>query len=352
VKKSVYVEIVRLLIVLLFTAGGYAVGARYDAVLPGITFGSAIGYVCGGISGRFLRKLLGVVEAQTTHYSAGEILVGSIGARAVPVPVDAEGLRPDLLAIALERHRPRLLYVQPTFHNPTTAVMGEARRREILALAARSRTMIVEDDWASGLAFDGPAPQTLHALDGGRHVIYLNTFSKKLLPGLRVGWIAAPRPVTERLLRLKQIRDCGTSPLLQTALHAYLSDGGLERHLARVLPANQERRDAMLAALEESFPPGAVWTRPAGGLFLWVTLSRPFDGDALFRAAGERGVHYSQGKLFHSGADGGHTLRLTYSAATVEQIAAGVRVLGSLVDGLWPAARAAKGRPLETMPIL
>ena len=299
----------------------------------------------------FLERGDTVVLEEPT-YTGVLSVVGSIGARAVPVPVDGEGLRPDLLAIALERHRPRLLYVQPTFHNPTTAVMGEARRREILALAARSRTMIVEDDWASGLAFGGTAPETLHALDRGRHVIYLNTFSKKLLPGLRIGWIAAPRPVTERLLRLKQIRDCGTSPLLQTALHAYLRDGGLERHLARVLPANRERRDAMLGALEQSFPPEAVWTRPEGGLFLWVALPRPLDGDALFRAAGERGVHYSQGKLFHSGADGGHTLRLTYSAPTVEQIAAGVRVLGSLVEELWPAARATERRPLETMPIL
>ena len=117
-------------------------------------------------------------------------MLGSIGARVVPVPVDREGIRPDLLAIALERHRPRLMYVQPTFHNPTTAVMSETRRRELLSLALRNRCLIVEDDWASGLRFEGPELPTLHALDGGGHVIYLSTFSKKLLPGLRVGWIA------------------------------------------------------------------------------------------------------------------------------------------------------------------
>ncbi len=299
----------------------------------------------------FLERGDAVVIEEPTYTGALSVLA-SIGARVVAVPVDEQGMKADLLAIALERHRPRLLYLQPSFHNPTTAVMGEERRRQILALAARSRCTIVEDDWASGLRFGGQEPPTLHALDGGRYVIYLSTFSKKLLPGLRVGWIVAPGPVTERLLRLKQIRDCGTSLLLQAALHAFLREGGLEAHLARSLPANRTRRDLMLAALERHFPPGASWTRPEGGLFLWVTLPREFDGPALFLAAQQRGVRYSSGKLFHVSADGGNTLRLTYSTATPAQIDAGIEILGTLIRERSPSRPDAERRTLESMPIL
>ena len=300
----------------------------------------------------FLERGDPVILEEPTYTGALSV-TGSIGARAVSVPVDEQGLRPDLLALALERHRPRLMYVQPSFHNPTTGVMSEERRRQVLDLAARHRCVVVEDDWASHLRFEGRDLPTLHALDGGARVIYLNTFSKKLLPGLRVGWIAAPPAVSERLLRLKQIRDCGTSPLLQAALHAFLRDGGLERHLTRVLPANRERRGAMLAALERHFPPGAVWTRPEGGLFLWVTLPRRFDGPALLLAAQQRGVRYSSGDLFHGAADGSHTLRLTYSAVTPQQIEAGVATLGELVRRQWPGAQEPRERKaVETLPIL
>jgi DNA-binding transcriptional MocR family regulator len=300
----------------------------------------------------FLERGEAVIIEEPTY--AGVLsVVGSIGARAVAVPVDEQGMRPDLLAIALERHRPRLLYVQPTFHNPTTGVMDQERRRQLLALAARNRCIVVEDDWASGLRFEGRDVPTLYAMDGGAHVIYLSTFSKKLLPGLRVGWIAAPPSVTERLMRLKQIRDCGTSPLLQAALHVFLCERGLERHLERVLPANRERRDCMLRALERHAPAGVGWTRPEGGLFLWVTLPAGLDGRELFLAAQERGVRYSSGELFHSNAGRSHSLRLTYSTATPSEIEKGVEILGALIRERWPADTDPRERkPVQTMPVL
>jgi len=300
----------------------------------------------------FLERGEAVIIEEPTY--AGVLsVVASIGARAVAVPVDEQGMRPDLLAIALERHRPKLMYVQPTFHNPTTGVMDRERRRQLLALAARNRCIVVEDDWASGLRFEGRDEPTLYALDGGAHVIYLSTFSKKLLPGIRVGWIAAPPSVTERLMRLKQIRDCGTSPLLQGALHTFLREGGLERHLAQVLPANRERRDCMLQALERHLPAGVSWKRPEGGLFFWVTLPAGLDERELFLAAEERGVRYSSGELFHSNAGRSHSLRLTYSTATPSEIERGVEILGALIRERWPADSDSRERkPVQTMPIL
>ncbi len=293
-----------------------------------------------------------VVLEQPTYTGALSSLQ-SLGARIVGVPCDEQGIRPDLLAVALERHRPRLVYLQPTFQNPTTAVMGQSRRREILALAARHRCVLVEDDWAGDLGFGDPRPPTLHALDGGRRVIYLSTFSKKLMPGLRLGWVVAPPPVMRRLEALKQIQDFGTSPLMQAALHRFLQAGGLAEHLRAVLPVYRRRRDAMLASLERDFPRGVHWTRPDGGLFLWVTLPARMNSNDLFVAARQRGVLFSRGELFHSDGSGRETLRLTYGGVTPERIESGISILGELLRKHWPAGSAdTSGRPAETVPIL
>ena len=291
-----------------------------------------------------------IIEEPT--YTGALTILSSLGARAVGVPLDDEGIRPDLLAIALERHRPRLLYLQPTFQNPTTRVMSERRRREVLELAYRHRCLIVEDDWAGDLRFEGADLPSLYTLDRGQHVIYLSTFSKKLMPGLRLGWLAAPRRALERLVELKRVQDCGTSPLLQVALDAFLRQGGLREHLARVLPVYRQRRDRMIAALEREFPPRAEWIRPQGGLFVWVAMPEGFDAEDLFAAARQRGVLFSRGELFHSDGSGGNTFRLTYSAATLEQIDQGVGILGELIrEGSPEKDEGSDRKSAETMPI-
>jgi len=291
-----------------------------------------------------------VVEDPT--YTGALSVLHSLGARLVGVPVDDEGIRPDLLARALERHHPRVLYVQPTFQNPTARVASEARRRDVLALAARHRCAVVEDDWAGDLRLEGADLPTLHAMDGGEHVLYVSTFSKKLLPGLRVGWVAAPAPVLERLVTMKQIEDCGTSPLIQAALHAFLREGGLEQHLERVRPVYRERRDTMIRALERHFPEGVAWERPAGGLFLWLTLPDGIDSNDLHALARERGVLFNKGDLFHVDGGGRGTLRLTYAAVPVARIEAGVEILGDLVRERVPHGAAVPRQPLEGLPIL
>jgi len=294
-----------------------------------------------------------VVVVEEPTYTGAISALAAMGARLVGVPLDDEGLRPDLLELALARHRPRVLYVQPTFHNPTARVMGEGRRRDILAVAARHRCIIVEDDWAGDLRFSGRDLPTLHALDGGNHVLYVSTFSKKLLPGLRVGWIAAPEPVFERLLALKQIEDCGTSPLVQAALNAFIAGGAQDGHLARVRSAYLARSRAMDEAIRIHFPEGARLTRAAGGLFHWVTLPESVDGDELFAAARERGVLIGRGSLFHVGGGGRNTLRLTFSSAAEDQIRKGIAVLGELLQQRWPKERqATRERSFEAVPIL
>lgn len=293
-----------------------------------------------------------VAVTEEPTYTGALSVLGSLGARVVGVPLDDDGIRPDLLAVALERHRPRLVYLQPTFQNPTTIVMSEARRREVLAVTERFRCPVIEDDWAGDLRFEGRTLPSLHALDGGRHVVQTGTFSKKLMPGLRVGWVAAPPPMLERLVGLKRVQDCGSSPLVQAALHVFLREGGLDEHLERVRPAYRERRDLMLAALERHFPAAAHWTRPEGGLFIWVTLPAGFDGNELFVAARQRGVLYSRGDLFHRTGSGRNMFRLTYSTATHEQIEQGVRILGELVSERLTRSRPTPQGTLEAVPIL
>ncbi len=292
-----------------------------------------------------------VVEDPT--YTGAISVLSSLGARVIGVPLDEEGIRADLLEIAFEQHHPRLLYVQPTFQNPTTRVMSERRRREVLALALRHRCSVVEDDWAADLRFSGRDLPTLHAMGEGRHVIYVSTFSKNLLPGLRVGWIAAPPPVLDRLTALKQIEDNGSSPLLQAALHAFLRDGGLERHLLRIRPAYRERSGIMLAALERHFPGGVSWSRPEGGLFLWARLPEGLDSDELFVAATEKRVLFSRGSLFHATGSGADAIRLTYASVRPAQIEAGIAVLGGLIRDMLPGrAGAAAKRTGDAVPIL
>jgi 2-aminoadipate transaminase len=299
----------------------------------------------------FLDRGDAVVIEEPTYTGALSVL-GALGARTVGIPLDDEGIRPDLLAIALERHRPRLIYTQPTFHNPTTRVMSEARRREVLALAARYRCPIVEDDWGGDLRFEGEDLPTLYALDRGQHVVYLSTFSKKLMPGLRLGWATAPAPVMRRLIELKRIQDCGTSPLLQAGMDAFLRDGGLDDHLRRIRPAYRKLRDSMANALRRHFHPDAAWDLPLGGMFIWVQLPAGFDGDDLNVAARQSGVLYSRGEWFHSDGSGGNTMRLTYSAVSEEQIAKGVATLGRLVHERWPdRTDHSRQSATETMPI-
>lgn len=294
-----------------------------------------------------------VALVEDPTYTGALSVLGSVGARVVGLPADADGLLPDALEAALERYRPRLLYLQPTFQNPTTRETSVERRLAIVDLARRHRCPLIEDDWAGDLRIDGDDLPTLHALDGGANVVHLSSFSKKLMPGLRIGWVAAPPEVARRLEALKQIADCGTSPLLQAALQRFLSEGELDGHLRRVRETYRERRDGMLAALRRAFPSPVAWTRPRGGLFVWVTLPDRVDGDELFAAATREGVTFSRGSLFHLDGRGRNTLRLAYAAVDPERIERGLDVLGGLLaERVRAAAPGTSDRLVETLPVL
>ena len=268
-----------------------------------------------------------VVAVENPTYTGAVQVFHSYGAELMGVPVDEEGVIVPRLAEAIDRRRPKLVYLMPNFQNPTSETMSLARRRALIDLAVSRGLVILEDDFGGDLRFEGADLPSLKALDQRGQVVYLSTFAKKLLPGLRIGWIAAPRELAQRLVHLKKITDYSTSLLLQVALHEFCRHGDLDRHLLHVVEKYRERRDAMLAAMKRSFPAEAVWSRPKGGLVVWVTLPPGVDADEVADDAQSRGILVGRGDLFH--VDGGtrQNLRLTFSQAAPREIHRGIRVL-------------------------
>ena len=272
-----------------------------------------------------------VVEAPT-YLGALQAFSGA-GARLLSVPLDEHGPRLDILDGLLARHRPKLIYTLPTFQNPSGITQDLERRLELLAVAARYGIPVVEDDPYGPLYFEEPPPPPLKALDRRGSVIYLSTFSKIMFPGLRLGWIAAPRPVIERLARIKQRADLYGNTLAQWALAVFIEAGHLDEHLARVRPAYRRRRDAMLAALAEHCP-ALEHAAPAGGFNLWCRLPHGLKARALLAEAGRQGVVFAPGELFYADGDGEEALRLNFSAHAEAQIREAIVRLGRAVEAL------------------
>jgi 2-aminoadipate transaminase len=262
-------------------------------------------------------------------------------AQYVCVPNDDDGLRTDLLEEPL-RSGPKFMYVLPNFHNPAGTTLTEGRRHELVLLADRFGIPIIEDDPYGQLRYEGEHLPPLIVLDRENlrrddgysigNVIYLSTFSKTLSPGLRLGWIVAPPSVIAKLVQLKQGADLHTSTFTQMVAYEVARDNFLDEHIKLIRRVYGERRAVMLDALQEFFPTEVTWTRPKGGLFLWVTLPAGMDCHELFDAAIRENVAFVPGDSFYSGngysEEGLRHLRLNFSNAKPEQIREGVRRLG------------------------
>ncbi|MFZ5815058.1 MAG: PLP-dependent aminotransferase family protein, partial [Bacillota bacterium] len=252
------------------------------------------------------------------------------GARLHPIPVDGEGMQVDRLA---EIPGLRLACVVPNFQNPTGAVLSRRRRASLLELARRRGFLILEDDPWSEFAFGGRAlPPSLKSQDPDGHVIYLKSFSKLLSVGVRLGAAVASGLVFERLVAAKRLTDLGVSLLPQLAVTAVLQSPRLQRHLQRMIGALRERRDAVLEALTAHAPRAVRWSRPGGGLNIWLTLPPHVDPEALLRAAEARGILFAPGTGFFVGDPEGSHLRLSFGAAPPADLQRGVRELCALME--------------------
>jgi 2-aminoadipate transaminase len=263
------------------------------------------------------------------------------GAEYVSVPIDDNGLQTELLDEAL-RSGPKFMYVLPNFQNPGGVTLSEGRRHELVFLADKYGIPIIEDDPYGQLRYEGehlPAlvvvdRENLRRDDGYRlgNVIYLSSFSKTLAPGLRLGWIVAPTEVIGKLVQLKQGADLHTSTFAQFVAYEVARDGFLDEHVRNIRQVYRQRRDAMLSALKEFFPPEVTWTHPAGGLFLWVNLPEGIECQALFEVALRENVAFVPGNCFYAtGDEGRRHMRLNFSNAQPEQIREGIRRLSAAV---------------------
>ena len=252
------------------------------------------------------------------------------------IPFDDEGMRMDLLEEELERigkGNPRLkfLYTIPNFQNPGGVTMSPARRKRLLELADEYGFMVLEDDPYGRLRYDGGHMVPLKALSDD--VVYLGTISKVFAPGLRTGWIVAPKSVLAKINLVKQGTDLCGSSFDQVVVEHYFTDTPWQKTLQKFVATYRVRRDAMLAALEERFPPEASWTRPEGGFFVWVTLPAYFDTGSMLGEALEAGVTYVPGdSFFPGGTMGKNSMRINFSFASPEDIAEAIRRLAAVID--------------------
>ncbi|MBI1766372.1 MAG: PLP-dependent aminotransferase family protein [Acidobacteria bacterium] len=252
--------------------------------------------------------------------------------KCIGVPVDAQGLNLNALEEVLQRRRPKLIYVVPTFHNPTGVTMDLAARRRLLELAAQYRVPLVEDEIYRDLRYEGAALPSLKALDQYGVVIYLNSFSKVSFPGLRVGWVVAPRLLIEHLQSLRQRTDMHGNLLSQAALADFARQGLLNKHLQRCRRNYVQRRDALLTSLGKHLPTDSTWTQPEGGLAVWVRLPEGVNAEMLLAQAQLQNIYFTPGTRFYACGARTNTLRLSFTMVTAAQIEEGVKRLGKLIE--------------------
>jgi DNA-binding transcriptional MocR family regulator len=247
----------------------------------------------------------------------------------LPVPMEDDGLDVDALAAACAAGRvPRLLYTIPNFHNPAGTTISLEKRKALVALAEQHGFLILEDDPYGRLRFEGEALPSLFSLGGPERVIFTSSFSKTVAPGLRVGYMVAPKEIAATLAGAAGRTYISPALLSEAAIHRLVAGGGLPANIAHVTALMKERRDAMVAGLEH-MPEGTRCTPPLGGFFMWLELPEGLSADDLAPQAQEAGVLYVQGSTCF--LEGGHnTLRLAYSGVGPQEIAEGMRRLGGV----------------------
>jgi 2-aminoadipate transaminase len=266
------------------------------------------------------------------------------------IDTDADGMRIDLLEDELARldregRVPKLIYTIPNFHNPAGVTMSEDRRRRLVEISAARNLVVLEDNPYGRLRFEGDSLPTLAELDEGRgHVVYLGTFSKILAPGLRLGYAVAPQAIVAKLNLAKQGIDLCSSPLSQMLAARFVDGPRFAPFLATLIDLYRERRDVMVAAIRDGFPPDAEMAVPAGGLFLWVRLPGVSTADLLPRAL-NRDVAFVPGEAAYVDGRGGDAMRLNFSAVTSDRIEEGVRRLSSAIDEQSALTRSLGPRP-------
>jgi GntR family transcriptional regulator / MocR family aminotransferase len=281
-----------------------------------------------------------VIFVESPTYSGALDLFHELGFKVVGVPVDGQGMQVEGLEKLLQQHHPRLIYTIPNFHNPTGTCLNSARRRQLLILADRYNVPILEDDFVGDLRYEGRSQPALKALEPGGRVIYVSTFSKMLMPGLRVGFLVADGPVYDRLVDFKRVNELATSNLIQHALEAYVTVGRYQAHLHRSCQIFRKRRDVMAAAIQQHLPASVGFEIPQGGLFIWMSLPGGLASEELLPVAWEEGVDFASGSpFFPEETQSSPWLRLNFVVQAPAEIEEGIKRLGKAIRRLSAAQK-------------
>jgi GntR family transcriptional regulator/MocR family aminotransferase len=281
-----------------------------------------------------------VILVESPTYAGALDLFRALDFKVVGIPVDGQGMQVEGLEKLLQQHHPKLIYTIPNFHNPTGTCLNSARRRQLLVLADRYNVPILEDDFVGDLRYEGRSQPALKALDPGGRVIYVSTFSKMLMPGLRVGFLVAEGPVYDSLVDFKRVNELATSNLIQHALEAYVTVGRYQAHLHRSCQIFRKRRDVMVAAIQRYLPAGVQFDIPQGGLFIWLSLPKGLTSEALLPFAWEDGADFAPGSpFFPEESESSNWLRLNFVAQAPAEIEEGIKRLGKAMKRLSTAQK-------------
>jgi 2-aminoadipate transaminase len=290
--------------------------------------------------GRVLLTAGDRVAIEDPVYAGLKNLLTGMGAQLVGVPVGQDGIDLAQLRRGLDRERPRFVVITSNFQNPTGATMPLAARQGLLEAAHAAGIPVIENDPYCDLRYLGQALPALKQLDQRGGTVLLRSFSKVSFPGLRVGWALGPRPLIDRLRQAKEASDLHTDQLSQAVLLEFAESGRLEAHRARVLAAGAERLAATLAACRDFLPEGTTWTRPEGGMNVWVRLAAPLDAGDVLAGAQNHGVAFLPGRYFEVARRDPGALRLSFAGLTTGEIRKGLEILGKVIAGEWERASA------------
>jgi 2-aminoadipate transaminase len=252
------------------------------------------------------------------------------------IPMDEQGMQVEVLAVKLRKLRrngrtPKFAYIVPNFQNPTGICMSLQRRRQILDLAREYNFIIIEDNPYGEIRFEGDPIQSIKSMDTEGRVVYLGSFSKTFIPGIRVGWLVADVPLVQKLACAKQATDLCSNSLGQRMACRFAASGYIDLHVHSLVARYKAKRDLMLSCMENHFPDGITWTYPQGGFFIWVTLPEGMNARELLFKAIERKVAYVDGAGFYVNGKGKNTARFAFSEASPEKILRGITILGELM---------------------
>lgn len=283
-----------------------------------------------------------VVMVESPNFPGSMRTIRSFGASQVAIPMDEQGMRCDVLQDELEKleaqgKRAKFIYCIPTHQNPAGCTLQLERRQELLELARRFNTFILEDDAYGELWFETPPPPSLFSLSNGDHGIKVSSFSKIIATGLRMGWITGPAPLISRIAALRY--DMGSSPYLGRVIAEMIRNGDLDRHIGNLRGIYLRKLQRVEEALERYCSPYISYTRPLGGFFLWLQLRPGMSSRDVQVAANERGVIVGQGPQFFADGNATNHIRLAFSYVAMEEIEEGIHRLGEAMAEV--AARSA-----------